>query len=130
MKRLLIFASSFAIYSLAFSQERAQADVSISGVSLGMATNKNATLAGQPSTNISVNSNTQTRIAKFNSTDELKCVITVHNENDDDAQGTILVVVLPVEVSVTSLPSNGTIHKSGNSPFVGYVTFDLGQMSV
>ena len=67
----------------------------------------------------------------INNGSEIKCKITVHNENDDDANQTMLVVVVPVEVSILSNPSNAIISKAGGtSPFAGYLTFNLGNMYV
>ena len=129
MKQIIFFVSCVAIHSIAFAQAVSQADVSISAITLSPSINNNgATIVTKPSTNISVDPNTQKRIARLENSNDLKCSITVHNENDDDAKETMLVVVLPVEVNVTSLPANGTAHKYGN--FAGYVSFDLGYMTV
>jgi hypothetical protein len=62
----------------------------------------------------------------------MKCSITIHNENDDDAWGTKMVVVLPVEVTVISMPPNATPDKAVTStqPFAGHIVFDLGHLTV
>jgi len=107
-----------------FSQARWQADVSISSVSITPILKKSprpTNTINQPPTTV------------VQATDEtLKCTITVHNENDDDARATMLLVLLPVEVSVVSMPSNATLDPSVNAsqPFAGYISFNLGQMAV
>lgn len=64
-----------------------------------------------------------------NPPNNLKCTITVHNENSSAADETVLVVVLPADVVILSLPANATQHKSGSNPaFPGYMTFNLGQI--
>lgn len=130
--------SSFLIVSLfscaiCFAQERAQADVSITSVTLKDAASNTAIISNQPSTNITAGPGSQrTKVAKTEPlSQELKCSITVHSYHDDDAYPTTLIVLLPVEVTVSSYPANATLHKSSsNSTFVGYISFDLGQMSV
>jgi hypothetical protein len=52
----------------------------------------------------------------------------VHNDNNDDAQQAMLTVTVPVEVTVTSHPSNATVVKHGSSPYTGYIVFNLGNM--
>ena len=108
-----------------FSQARAQADVSITSLTLTEVKTKTVV----PNTSAtSVNSPTTKAVLVAN---DLKCIITVHNENDDDAYETKLVVVLPVEVSVSNLPPNATVYTaSPNSTFVGYVMVNLGHMYV
>jgi hypothetical protein len=108
-----------------FSQARAQADVSITSLTLSEVKTKTIV----PNTS-ATNVNDPAKKAVLMAND-LKCIITVHNENDDDAYETKLVVVLPVEVSVSNLPANATVYTaSPNSTFVGYVMVNLGHMYV
>ena len=136
MKQSLFLTACFFLQSFAFSQERNQADVSISSVTLGMApaNNNNATISkpGVPTNTISnPNASQAVKNSRLMASSDLKCTITVHNENDDDAYETVLVAVLPVEVSVLSIPANATVHKNvPGSPFAGYITFNLGHMTV
>jgi len=108
-----------------FSQARWQADVSITSVTIAPASIKKVP---RPTDNI--NKPTEKVVQAVD--DNLKCTITIHNENDDDAWGTMMVVVLPVEVSVVSMPSNATLDPSVTTaqPFAGYITFNLGHMAV
>ena len=110
-------------------QERNQADVSVSSVTLNSAViARPSSINKQDIAPVVVPDNKNARLASPNN---LKCSITVHNENDDDAYETVLVAVLPVEVSAMALPPNATVHKSTpNSPFAGYITFNLGHMTV
>jgi hypothetical protein len=120
VKWLLTFICSFLLFHHGYSQARWQADVSITSV--------NITVAGKriikPQENV--------KTVETKTDDNLKCSITIHNENDDDARGTMMLVVLPVEVSVVSLPSNAVLDPSVSSsqPFAGYIIFNLGQMAV
>jgi hypothetical protein len=112
--------------NLSFGQARWQADVSVTSVTItpSPALKK----VSKPTANI--NRPQQTVVQPVD--DNLKCSITVHNENDDDARGTMIIVVLPVEVSVVGMPSNASLDKSvtATQPFAGYITFNLGQMAV
>jgi len=130
-KRNCLILAFSALFSFgATSQERAQADVSITSVTLSDVKVKTLTKPVSehaPGTVPSAGSNTASLVSSGN----LKCSITVHNENDDDANQTMLVVVVPVEVSIVSMPANATVYKAGNtSPFAGYLTFSLGNMYV
>jgi Domain of unknown function DUF11 len=100
----------------AHAQERAQADVSISTVTLTPL--KLPRGSKQPPS-------TDAPAAPTN----VRCSITVHNENDDDAQHTQLVVVLPVEVSIVANRGGFTLHPATGG-FVAYLTLDLGPMRV
>ena len=109
-----------------YSQARWQADVSVTSVTITpVPIIKKVT---KPRENIQVPEQKITQTAGEN----LKCSVTIHNENDDDARGTVLVVVLPVEVSIISIPANATVDPSVNStqPYAGYITFNIGQMAV
>ncbi len=118
MKQILLLVTCMIFAAALSAQERWQADVNITSITLADASNlrtpppKNYTGA-TPLPNI-------------------KCSITVHNENDDDAWNTMLTVVLPVEVSVVSIPSNATLDKSVTSTqhFAGNITFNLGHIAV
>jgi Domain of unknown function DUF11 len=119
----------YILFGLGVSaQARWQADVSISSLTLAY-----ATIARQPPI---LN---KSRLPNPNSTGTVTppassnviCNITVHNENDDDAFGTTLVVCLPVEVSVLSMSAGGTTHTaSTGTQYIAYITFDLGHMAV
>jgi hypothetical protein len=100
---VLRIASVIMLSSHTSAQERTQADVSISKLTL-------------------------TDQAKPLKTANLKCTITVHNENDDDANEATLIVLVPVEVSIVSHPSNATVYTNG--PWACYLVFNLGHMTV
>ena len=120
LKKSVLFIISFLLISIAgLAQARWQADVSITSVNIVPAIRK-----ARPQEIV--------KTPETKTSDNLKCTITVHNENDDDARGTMLLVVLPVEVSVVSLPSNATLPSSvtTSQPFAGYILFNLGQMAV
>ena len=122
---IFLIACLSLIAMKSFSQARAQADVSIT--SLTLAEVKTKTIVPNTSAT-NVNDPAKKAVLMAN---DLKCIITVHNENDDDAYETKLVVVLPVEVSVSNLPANATVYTaSPNSTFVGYVMVNLGHMYV
>lgn len=128
MKQVTLFTISILAIFFASAQERWQADVSVTSVAIG-----NTPIIGRPpitsNSKIPVPSTTGSTTTPV--TSNLKCSVTVHNENDDDAYGTTLVVVLPVEVSVVSTSPGGTTHTaSTGTQFIAYVTFDLGHMSV
>jgi hypothetical protein len=130
MKQLFSLLICSIVATAMYAQARSQADVSVTSVTLGAAITKNATIANPtkatPVTPVSGGKNIDRIIV-----DNLKCSITVHNENDDDAYETVLVAVLPVEVAVVSLPAGAVVHKSSpSSPFAGYITFNLGHMTV
>lgn len=114
------------ITNYSFAQARWQADVSVTSVTITAVPNLKK--VSRPTANI--NKPTQKVVEQVD--ENLKCSITVHNENDDDARGTMMIVVLPVEVSVVSMPSNATVDKyvTATQPIAGYITFDLGQMAV
>jgi hypothetical protein len=110
------------------AQARAQADVSITSVTIAP-----APVIRRPTklpANTTILPNTPVERAPAPPDANLKCSITVHNENDDDASQTMLVVVVPVEVSVVSKPANATVYPGGGSPFAGYLVFNLGNMYV
>lgn len=133
MKQLSFLIVIVFIYTMSFAQERAQADVSITSVTLKGAANNAAIISSQPSTNITAGPGSQSiKNAKMETPpQELKCAVTVHSHHDDDAYPTTLIVLLPVEVTVTSYPANATLHKSSsNSTFVGYISFNLGSLAV
>lgn len=126
MKQITLFA--FCIFSGLFisAQERWQADVSVTSVTISNGPTLKANIQSASKIPASVNTTAVT-----NTPSDLKCSITVHNENDDDANATTLVVVLPVEVSVVFMSPCGTTHTAANgSQYISYITFDLGHMTV
>ena len=126
LSRMLLLLLLLSASHYASSQARTQADVSITTVSLTAAKGGRATISGELGT-----SRDQPGAKVVSSAENLKCTITVHSYHDDDANQTMLVVIVPVEVSIVANPSNATIHRSnGTSPFVGYLTFNLGSMAV
>lgn len=108
-----------------YAQARWQADVSVTSVTITAAGLKKVS-KGTDNINRPVEKVVQAV------DDNLKCTITIHNENDDDARGTMMVVVLPVEVSVVSMPSNAMLDPSvtATQTNAGYIIFNLGQMAV
>lgn len=133
MKKLSSLIVCAFLYTISLSQERAQADVSITSVTLKGIANNTATISTQPATQITAApGSSSAKLAKMETPpQELKCSITVHSHHDDDAYPTTLIVLLPVEVTVTSYPANATLHKSSsNSTFVGYISFNLGTLTV
>src|SRR5439155_9782705 len=112
------------------AQARAQADVSVSAVTIAVPPsfkrpiNHQAVLSADPGTPTELTSARQDSV--------LLCSITIHNENDDDANQVMVTVVVPVEVNVVSKPANATVYRSsgGSSAFAGYVIFNLGNMAV
>jgi Domain of unknown function DUF11 len=110
-----------------FTQARAQADVSVTAVTITAA----RPIRSTPTREFSA-SKDQPGVRAPVVTENLKCNITVFSHNDDDANQTMLVVVVPVEVSVLSHPANATVFKAGGgtSPFAGYLVFNLGDMAV
>ncbi|MEP6676233.1 MAG: hypothetical protein ABJA78_13810 [Ferruginibacter sp.] len=125
MKKIILPIAAAMISVAAVAQARWQADVSITSVTITPGAVKKLT---KPTDNI--NKPTEKTVQAVD--DNLKCSITIHNENDDDAQGTMMVVVLPVEVSVVTMPSNAKLDPSVTAaqPFAGYITFNLGHMAV
>jgi len=112
-----------------FAQARAQADVSITSVTIVPAPSLFTRSAKIPNNPVIPNVPAEKVATPIDA--NLKCRITVHNENNDDANQTMLVVVVPVEVSIVSNPSNATVYKAGGtSPFAGYLVFNLGNMHV
>lgn len=125
MKYIQLISLCLLTGLFASAQARWQADVSITSLSLiaGKSLPALNTIKAAPTVNkgISVPTTSPTVTGS----------ITVHNENDDDAYGTTLVVTLPVEVSVVSVSNGGVTHSaSTTSPYVAYITFDLGHMTV
>jgi hypothetical protein len=120
---LILFISLLTNNS--FAQARWQADVSVTAVSITAGMLRKVPRGTE---NIS---KPQEKIVQAVD-DNLKCSITIHNENDDDARGTMLVVVLPVEVTVVSMPSNAKLDPSvtATQTFAGHIIFNIGQMAV
>ena len=118
MKKLFLSLTCILAALVLSAQERWQADVSVTSVTLADASN----LRTPPP-------KTYTGATPL---PNIKCSITVHNENDDDAWNTMLTVMLPVEVSVVNMPSNATLDKSVTSTqhFAGYITFNIGHIAV
>lgn len=126
MKHIILFAICIFTGLFIAAQERWQADVSVTSLTISNAPSLRSTIQSSSKIPVSVN-NTTVATAPSN----LKCSITVHNENDDDANATTLVVVLPVEVSVVVMSPGGTTHTAANgSQYIAYITFNLGHMTV
>ncbi len=125
-KARFVLAALFILLSNSgFAQARWQADVSVTTVSISAASLKKVP---RPTDNI--NKPTEKVVEAAN--DNLKCSITIHNENDDDAWGTMMVVVLPIEVTVVSMPSNAKLDPSvtATQSFAGHIIFNIGHMAV
>ncbi len=108
-----------------FAQARWQADVSVTAVTITAGTLKKV-----PRGTENINKPQEKVVQAVD--DNLKCSITIHNENDDDAWGTMMVVVLPVEVTVVSMPSNAKLDPSvtATQTFAGHIIFNIGHMAV
>lgn len=109
------------------AQARYQADVNITAVSIMAAKPSRPTITGEFST-----SRDQPGVKIVPVAENLRCAVTVHSYWDDDAHDAMLVVVVPVEVTIVSHPVNATVYKAGggNSPWAGYIVFNLGNMAV
>jgi hypothetical protein len=109
-----------------FSQARWQADVSVTSVVISAAPVLKKVVRGTDNIN-----KPQEKVVQVVD-DNLKCSITIHNENDDDAWGTMMVVVLPVEVKVVAMPANATVDKAvtATQPLAGHLIFNIGHMAV
>jgi len=107
------------------AQARWQADVSITAVTLTAGALKKA-----PKVTDNINK-PQEKVVQA-ADENLKCTITIHNENDDDAWGTMMVVVLPVEVTVVNMPANAKLDPSVTTaqPVAGHIIFTIGHMAV
>jgi hypothetical protein len=136
MKKINIINSAFCtklfagilmlfIATNGFAQARAQADVNITAVALTAVKTTRATTSGGLGTK-------EQPLKVVAPTENLKCAVTVHSYWDDNASDAKLIVVLPVEVSIVSIPTNATAYKAGGgtSPWTGYLVFNLGDMAV
>ena len=58
------------------------------------------------------------------------CTVRVNNHNDDNSQGTTLIVLLPLQVKGTHIKKNfpGKCTPASNGPYIGYVTCELGTL--
>ncbi len=123
--RLVLAFVFILLANCGVAQARWQADVSVTTLSISAASLKKVS---RPTDNI----NRPTQKVVEATDDNLKCSITIHNENDDDAWGTMMLVVLPVEVTVVSMPANAMLDKSvtATQTFAGYITFNIGHMAV
>lgn len=124
--RLIMLALFSLLANIGFGQARWQADVSITSVTIVSA----QTLKKVARVTDNINRPEQKVVQAVD--DNLKCTIVVHNENDDDAWDTKMIVALPVEVAVVNLPANATLDKTvtATQPFAGYIIFNLGHMTV
>ena len=124
LKLILILVISLLTTNI-FAQARWQADVSVTNVSI---TPGGLRKVPRPTDNIN---KPQEKVVQAVD-DNLKCSITIHNENDDDAWGTMMVVVLPVEVTVVNMPSNAKLDPSvtATQSFAGHIIFNIGHMTV
>jgi hypothetical protein len=123
-KLLTVFAL-LLLCNNGFAQARWQADVSVTAVTITPASLKKVS-------KVTDNINKPQEKVVQAADDNLKCSITIHNENDDDAWGTMMVVVLPVEVAVVSMPSNAKLDPSvtATQTFAGHIIFTIGHMAV
>ncbi len=123
--RLAVILIVSLLTTKSFAQARWQADVSIASVNITPGAAKKA-LRGTD------NINKPQEIVVRKVDDNLKCSITIHNENDDDAWGTMMVVLLPVEVTVVDMPSNAKLDPSvtATQSFAGHLIFNIGHMTV
>lgn len=127
-RRIVMSLAGILFAIVGFSQARAQADVNITSVTVTADERVRPTTVGefpasqrQPGPGVKV----------IPPPEVLKCSVTVHSYWDDDASQAMLVVVLPVEVSIVSHPSNAVVYKAGGtSPWAGYIVFSLGDMAV
>jgi hypothetical protein len=61
------------------------------------------------------------------------CAVKVNNQNDDDSQGTMVVVLLPLQVEkILNIKKNfqRKCTPTRNGPYVGYITCELGSLPV
>ena len=126
LKKAFAFILSLLISQYGFSQARWQADVSVTSVVI------TAVPVLKKVTQVTDNINRPEKKVVQASDDNLKCSIIIHNENDDDAWGTMMVVVLPVEVTVVNMPSNAKLDPSvtATQSFAGHIIFNIGHMAV
>src|SRR5262245_39068538 len=108
MKKLFFFTICSLITATLFAQERNQADVSVTTVTLASTTPTNAAVTAKGNRAIPVGQGAANNTNRLATAENIRCTITVHNENDDDAYGVVVVAVLPVEVSVVGISSTGT----------------------
>jgi len=102
------------------AQARHQADVSITSINLSVARPVKATTEDR-----------NPREKSVPTPPNLVCDITVHSYWDDNAKEAKLLVLLPVEVYIVSMPANATLYDAGvPSSFAGYLIFNLGEMNV
>ncbi|HEX2629970.1 MAG TPA: hypothetical protein VHM26_13185 [Chitinophagaceae bacterium] len=131
MKKILLSLIAFSCTAYVMAQARAQADISVTGVTITPVKPGRPNTIANPNPPANLPTGTKPTVAQLSS-DVLKCSITVFSHNDDDANQAMLLVVVPVEVSVISNPNNGIVYKAGGgtSPFAGYIIFSLGNMAV
>jgi len=124
LKLILVLVTSLLTTTI-FAQARWQADVSVTAVSITA-----GALKKLPRGTDNINKPQEKIVQAVD--DNLKCSITIHNENDDDAWGTMMVVVLPVEVTVVNMPSNAKLDPSvtATQSFAGHIIFNIGHMAV
>jgi hypothetical protein len=125
-KPILILMLGISLLSAnIFAQARWQADVSVTSVIITAGALKKV-----PKLTNNINKPQEKAVQAVD--DNLKCSITIHNENDDDAWGTMMVVVLPVEVTVVSMPANAKPDPSVTATqlVAGHIIFTIGHMTV
>ena len=124
LKLILILVISL-LTTNSFAQARWQADVSVTSVTITPAALKKVTKGTD-----NINKPQEKVVQAVD--DNLKCSITIHNENDDDAWGTMMVVLLPVEVTVVNMPANAKLDPSvtATQTFAGHIIFAIGHMAV
>lgn len=131
MKKIILLFLAIGCTVHAMAQARAQADVSITSVTITPGKPSRPNVIANPGNNPTVQPGGKPNVSA-QLADVLRCSITVFSHNDDDANQAMLVVIVPVEVSVISNPNNGVVYKAGGgtSPFAGYIVFSLGNLAV
>ena len=123
--KLILTLGISLLFNNSFAQARWQADVSVTAVTITPGALKKV-----PKVTDNINKPQEKVVQAVD--DNLKCSISIHNENDDDAWGTMMVVVLPVEVTVVSMPANAKLDSSVTAaqPVAGHIIFNIGHMAV
>lgn len=112
-----------------FAQARAQADVSITSVTIVPAPSLFTRSAKIPNNPVIPNVPAEKVATPIDA--NLKCTITVHNENGGLAFQTKLVVLLPVETTIISNLNSSTEYRSnGNRGSLGSLLIDLSHIGV
>jgi hypothetical protein len=130
MLKNFLFSAAFIItLNYAWAQPGQQADISITSVTItelkprvpGKFLNAQLTPVGTPPA--------PKQAAPLN---DLKCTITVHNENGGIAFGATLIVLLPIDVTIVSNPFIATINRAGpqnRTGMPGSLVFEFPEIS-